>query len=125
VIAKIGEVAYKLELPLSSTIHPMFHVSQLKQCIGRQPVQSDLPPMPQTQELQPQAIMERRIARRKNQAVTQVLIHWKGLSPADATWEMVDEIAARFPDFHLEDKVVLMGEDLLHAANSNTFDDES
>jgi hypothetical protein len=81
--------------------------------------------MPQTQELQPQAIMERRIARRKNQAVTQVLIHWKGLPPADATWEIVDEIAARFPDFHLEDKVVLMGKDLLHVQTLNTSNNES
>jgi hypothetical protein len=81
--------------------------------------------MPQIQELQPQAIMERRIARRRNQAITQVLIHWKGLSPADATWEIADEIAARFPEFHLEDKVGLMGEDLLHAANINSLNDES
>jgi hypothetical protein len=77
------------------------------------------------QELQPQAIMERRIARRRNQAITQVLIHWKGLSPADATWEIADEIATRFPEFHLEDKVGLMGEDLLHAANINSLNDES
>jgi hypothetical protein len=77
------------------------------------------------QELQPQAIMERRIARRRNQAITQVLIHWKGLSPADATWEITDEIATRFPEFHLEDKVGLMGEDLLHAANINSLNDES
>jgi hypothetical protein len=81
--------------------------------------------MPQTQELLPQAILESRITRRGHQTVTQVLIHWEGLSPADATWEIAEEIAARFPKFHLEDKVGLMGEDLLHAANSNTPDDES
>jgi hypothetical protein len=77
------------------------------------------------QELQPQAIMERRIGRRRNQAITQVLIHWKGLSPADATWEFADEIAACYPEFHLEDKVGLMGEDLLHVANINSLNDES
>jgi CHASE2 domain-containing sensor protein len=63
--------------------------------------------------------MDRRIAKRKNQAVTQVLIHWKGLSPANATWEFADEITTCFPDFKLEDKVVLIGEDLSHAANTN------
>jgi hypothetical protein len=80
--------------------------------------------MPQTPTLQPQATMDRRIVKRKNQAATQVLIHWKGLSLADATWEYAEEIAAHFPNFNLEDKVVLMGEDLLHALTNNATGDE-
>jgi len=54
--------------------------------------------------------MDRRIVKRKNQVATQVLIHWKGLLITDATWEYAEEIAAHFPNFNLEDKVVLMGE---------------
>ena len=49
------------------------------------------------------------------QAATQLLIHWAGLTPTEATWEFADEIALRFPQFDLEDKVNLKKGQLLQA----------
>ena len=43
VLQNIGTMAYKLELPTSSQVHPFFHVSCLKKVIGdKLPVQTIL-----------------------------------------------------------------------------------
>lgn len=46
VIKKVSPVAYKLELPSSTMIHDVFHISQLKKAVGQQlEVHNDLPPL--------------------------------------------------------------------------------
>jgi hypothetical protein len=41
--------------------------------------------------------------------VHQVLVQWKGESAASATWEDVEPFRAKYPDFQLEDELVLDG----------------
>uniref|UniRef100_A0A2N9HL73 Chromo domain-containing protein n=1 Tax=Fagus sylvatica TaxID=28930 RepID=A0A2N9HL73_FAGSY len=50
--------------------------------------------------VRPQAILDQR--RRRNQQ--EVLVHWQGLSPADATWENLEFLRKQFPGYVLEDK---------------------
>jgi hypothetical protein len=57
--APTGAVAYKLELPASSSVHPVFHVSQLKKYVGSQLVSPVLPD--DTAESQvPEQVLQRR-----------------------------------------------------------------
>ena len=76
VLAKVGPVAYKLELPSGAKVHLVFHISQLKKHIGKRTVQFDLPLMDVDGVIskEPIAILDRRINKRKGKAITEVLV---------------------------------------------------
>jgi hypothetical protein len=60
----------------------MFHVSQLKLFTpNHTPVFTKLPntPLLDTTEVSPEKILERRLVKRCNEAITQVLVQWLGL----------------------------------------------
>ncbi|KAK0603012.1 hypothetical protein LWI29_000459 [Acer saccharum] len=106
VLDKIGKVAYRLKLPSSSRIHPVFHVSVLKQKLGdSRTVLETLPTVSNDDALLPvpQAVLDQRKKKGRNE----VLIHWRGLSPAESTWESQEVIKEQFPEFTLEDKCAL------------------
>jgi hypothetical protein len=101
IIKKISPVAYKLELPLGARIHPVFHVSLLKRYLGGEKIAlSQLPDVLEDDRIipKPRAVLEKRIRNKKHE----VLIHWQGLSPAEATWEKQEFVQEQFPEFSLE-----------------------
>jgi hypothetical protein len=99
---RVGNRAYKLQLPEGVLIHPVFHVSQLKLHIGAKAVPSpDLPfVLPDgTIKTGPECVLQVHQIPRHNAPVVQWLIQWQNLSPDEATWEDADSIKHAFPDF--------------------------
>jgi len=95
VLQKIGAMEYKLELPSSSCIHPVFHVSCLKKVIGdKLPVQTILPELDEEGKiiLEPEEIIDTRIRQLRNRSISEYLIKWKNLPAEDSTWEDVSFI---------------------------------
>ncbi|KAI5343983.1 hypothetical protein L3X38_011860 [Prunus dulcis] len=94
-------VAYKLQLPTGCKIHPVFHVSCLKKHLGTYVTPSlTLPRITEDGIVQdePLAILERKLVKRGNAARVDVLVHWKGHTPEDATWKDYHDLQARFPE---------------------------
>lgn len=111
ILEKIDTVAYRLQLPLSARIHNVFHASQLKKYEGREMrMQCDPPSFWEIHPKEPEAILEQRMVKRGNRAVTRVLIKWMREEAIDATWEDYSVINAKFPAFDLLDEVRFKGE---------------
>ncbi|GAU37691.1 hypothetical protein TSUD_164940 [Trifolium subterraneum] len=108
IIEKIGAVAYRLKLPEGSRVHPVFHVSLLKKAVGSYNEDEELPDL--LEELndmyEPEAILATRKVKHSGEEVKQVLVHWKGKTAEDATWEDELMIRSQFPKFSLEDKAI-------------------
>ncbi|GKF85730.1 hypothetical protein Tco_0253557, partial [Tanacetum coccineum] len=87
VAERIGEVAYKLELPSSSQIYPVFHISQLKKYHGKDHSVGVLPQLREDGLLKnkPMAILERRLGKVNNNPAMFVLIQWTNKPVEEAT----------------------------------------
>ncbi|GAV68283.1 Chromo domain-containing protein [Cephalotus follicularis] len=110
---KIGAVAYHLQLPSTSKIHPVFHISKLKPFMGSLPL--DYIALPTTISLDKPlisrlAIVGRRTILRQGKWIDQILVQWQDTPLEDATWDDTQEFRKLYPTTDLEDKVLLQEE---------------
>ncbi|GKA85545.1 hypothetical protein Tco_0807199 [Tanacetum coccineum] len=108
IIKKVGVVAYKLELPSTSQVHHVFHVSQLKLCKGSSNKMGILPHRGPNGLLsvEPVAILDKRMKKVNNRVAVYVLVKWSNHTDEDsnhtdedATWELYSDLIQRFSDF--------------------------
>jgi len=86
VLARIGQVAYKLALPPSMTVHPVFHVSLLKPFKDSPRYQRQEDWAPITQDGQPEYEVEAILAVRGAAPNREYHVKWKGYGIEDCTW---------------------------------------
>lgn len=99
VLQRVGQVAYKLQLPPSARIHPVVHVSQLKKAIPTNAqVCTGLPNYMLSQVMvYPLHIKQDRLVRRGRKVVPQVLLRWAGLPAECTTWEPLFAMVNAYP----------------------------
>nr|GFA89013.1 putative reverse transcriptase domain-containing protein [Tanacetum cinerariifolium] len=102
VLAKVGDVAYRLELPQElSRVHHTFHVSNLTKCYANEPLAMPLEGVHIDETLQfkeePVEIMEREIKRLKRSRIPLVKVRWDSRRGPEFTWEREDSFKQKYP----------------------------
>nr|GFB16092.1 putative reverse transcriptase domain-containing protein [Tanacetum cinerariifolium] len=102
VLAKVGTVAYRLELPQElSRVHHTFDVSNLKKCYAGEPLVMPLEGIHVDDRLQfveePVEIVEREIKRLKRSRIPLVKVRWNSRRGPEFTWEHEDSFRKKYP----------------------------
>jgi hypothetical protein len=99
VLQRVGSVAYRLDLPSDSKIHPVVHVSQLKKHIAPHlQVSTDLTVIPDV-EIDPPTpivVLDTRMVSRGSSTTTQLLIQWSRFPSTMTTWEEQKDFCRRY-----------------------------
>jgi Chromo (CHRromatin Organisation MOdifier) domain len=94
VLAAVGIVAYRLELPANLKMHNVFHISLLKQY--HRDSRTILPPPPElireSLEYDVESVLDHRDRKEGRKTVKEYLIKWKGYNPEHNTWEPEDNV---------------------------------
>nr|XP_012570968.1 uncharacterized protein LOC101506525 [Cicer arietinum] len=89
ITARVGAIVYRLQLPTTAHIHPVFHVSLLKKAIGNYRVENELPlglDGDRAAPWEPAAVLATRTITKEESDVKQFLVHWNDKPVEEATW---------------------------------------
>ena len=111
VLKHVGNVAYKLELPKHSKVHPVFHMSRLHKRLhdGDNVVDTGVlveytePPV---EPHEVEWILDHHELCTRHHICKQVLIKWIDRPSKGSTWENASTLQKRFPQFVSKDKIV-------------------
>ncbi|KAK6140959.1 hypothetical protein DH2020_025298 [Rehmannia glutinosa] len=100
---RIGDVAYRLDLPVSiSQIHDVFHISMLRKYVANpchilMNVPIELKADLSYKEI-PMEILLREVKRLRNKEIPLVTVLWRNQSIKEAIWETEDEMRTKYPN---------------------------
>nr|GEZ19244.1 putative reverse transcriptase domain-containing protein [Tanacetum cinerariifolium] len=102
ILAKVGTVAYRLELPEQlSKVHSTFHVSKLKKCMADEPLAIPLDEIQVDNKLnfieEPVEIMDREVKRLKQSRIPIFKVRWNSKRGPEFTWEREDQMQKKYP----------------------------
>ncbi|GKA04294.1 putative nucleotidyltransferase, ribonuclease H [Tanacetum coccineum] len=102
ILAKVGTVAYRLELPEKlSRVNSNFHVSNLKKCLSDEPLAIPLDKIHIDEKLnfieEPIEIMDREVKRLKKSHIPIVKVRWNSRIGPEYTWEHEDQMQKKYP----------------------------
>ncbi|KAK4729692.1 hypothetical protein R3W88_022680 [Solanum pinnatisectum] len=95
-------VAYELELPNElASVHPVFHVSMLKKCVGDPTSIVPLEGLGAKENLSyeevPMKILDRQVKKLRTKEVASVKVLWRNQLVEGATWEAEADMMTRYP----------------------------
>nr|GEW24515.1 reverse transcriptase domain-containing protein [Tanacetum cinerariifolium] len=102
VLAKVGTIAYRLELPQQlSMVHSTFHVSNLKKWLSDEPLANPLDELHIDDKLhfveEPVKIMDREIKRLRQSRILIIKVRWNSKRGLEFTWEREDQFKQKYP----------------------------
>ncbi|WMV25057.1 hypothetical protein MTR67_018442 [Solanum verrucosum] len=106
ILKRVRKVAYELKLPIElAPVHPVFHISMLKKCIGDPVSILPLEGLGVDENLSYEEalveILDRQVKKLRNKEVASVKILWRNHLVEGTTWEAEADMKSRYPHVFL------------------------